>query len=153
STSKRLFTIMDLSTVWIQAQVYEKDLADVLKTEKAVFSLDALPGETFEGRIKTVSPVVNETTRTVDVLFDAPNPKMKLRVGMAVKVPMQTGKPHPSLTIPASALLEDEGRPAVYVAISPDEFVRRDVQVGMRAQGRVEVKSGLVPGESVVVQG
>lgn len=153
STTKRLFTVMDLSTVWVQAQVYEKDLADVQSTERATLTLDARPGETFTGRIKTISPVLNEATRTADVIFDVPNPQMRLRVGMTARVSMATGRARRSVTVPSSALIEEEGQTAVYIAVNPEQFARREVQVGMSAQGRVEILSGLKPGEPVVVQG
>jgi len=151
--TKRLFTIMDLSSVWVQAQVYEKDLPDVLKAARATFQVDAFPDETFTGRLKAVSPQVQEATRTVDVIFEAPNSGLRLRAGMAAKVFIESGEAVRSVTVPASAVLDDEGRPVLYVVVNGDEFVRREVQTGPRAQGRVEIKEGLMPGEAFVAQG
>lgn len=152
-TNKKLFTIADLSRMWVEAQVYEKDLAQILKAKKAYFTTEAFPGEIFEGKLLTLGSIVNDTTRTTQVIFEVPNPAWKLRIGMFANIAIDTGEPIKAITVPPSAVIDEAGRKVIYVDLGGGNFARREVEVGLADKDFVSIKKGINPGEKVVMQG
>ena len=156
---KSLFTIMDLSRVWIEARVYEKDLAAVTSTRLATFEVPAFRGEIFsigndaQGKLLTVSPVVDPQTRTVSVIYDVANPGGRLRDGMFADVTIDTSGDREVLAVPQESIVEDQGRKYVFVFLGGEHFEKRLVTLGAQGQQGVEIVSGLKPGERVAIAG
>jgi len=147
----KLLSLTELSTVWMYADVYEKDIASINVGQDVTVTIPSYPGETFNGRIIFISPVVDDATRTVKVRVEMNNADGKLKPNMfvtaVIKAPLGE-----SLVVPASALLDTGTRKVVYVAQSEDTFVKRDITVGQEAEGFIQVLSGLQPNETVVTQ-
>ena len=156
---KSLFTIMDLSRVWIEARVYEKDLAAVTSTRLATFEVPAFRGEIFsigndaKGKLLTVSPVVDPQTRTVSVIYDVANPGVRLRDGMFAEITIDTSGDREVLAVPQGAIVEEQGRKYVYVFLGGEHFEKRLVTLGAQGQEGAEILSGLKPGERVAIAG
>ncbi len=145
----KLFSLSDLSAVWLYIDIYEKDLAGIAPGQPVVVISGAYPGETFAGQVTFINPVLDDATRTVKVRVEMNNPGGKLKPNMFVnaKVEIPLGE---SLVIPESSLIDTGSRKIVFVAQSEDTFVKRDVVVGQSADGYVQILSGLEPGETVV---
>ncbi len=109
----------------------------------------AYPGETFNGQVTFINPVLDDATRTVKVRVEMANPGGRLKPNMFVNANVQLPLGE-SLVIPESSLLDSGSRKIVFVAQSEDTFVKRDVVIGQHADGYVQVLSGLQPGETVV---
>lgn len=145
----KLFSLSDLSTVWLYADIYEKDLAGVTPGQPVVVTSGAYPGETFNGQVTFINPVLDDATRTVKVRVAMNNPGGRLKPNMFVNANVQIPLGE-TLVIPESSLLDTGSRKVVFVAQSEDTFVKRDVVVGQTADGYVQILSGLQPGETVV---
>jgi RND family efflux transporter MFP subunit len=144
-----LFTIADLSTVWVLADVYQSEMVRTPPGSAATVSASFLPGETFRGRIDFVYPTLSEETRTVKVRVVLPNPKGLLKPGMFVRVSL-AGKGKESLAVPRSALIQTGERQIAFVEQSPGVYAPREVRAGVQGKDLVEVLSGLAVGETVV---
>ncbi|MFA4947485.1 MAG: efflux RND transporter periplasmic adaptor subunit [Candidatus Krumholzibacteriia bacterium] len=158
----RIFTVADLSNVWVQLDAYESDLAWLRSAQSVAFQAEAYPGETFKGTITFISPLLDPMTRTVKVRVNAPNADGRLKPEMFVRAVVQAavagnGKAPADLplVIPASAPLVTGKRAVVYVALPGKEGVYegRDVVLGPRAGDYFVVLEGLQEGELVVING
>src|SRR5690242_20339731 len=146
------FTIADLSTVWVMANVFESDLRAVRRGETAEITTNAAP-DTITGRVDYVADLVDPATKATAVRVVAPNTARLLRRDMLVRVTIRALEPSTGLLVPVSAVLrDDENLPYVYVA-SPGGFARRRVDLGGRVGEQYEITSGLKAGESVVTDG
>lgn len=149
-----LFTVVDLSTVWVIADLYERDFAKVTVGSPATITSAAYPGLVLQGRVGYIDPQVQPETRTAKLRVEVPNPSGRLRFGMYVDVHAgETGRA--AVLVPTGALQIVGARSVVYVA-SPDDpgrFTERSVDVGAPAGGRVPVLAGLEPGERIVTEG
>jgi Cu(I)/Ag(I) efflux system membrane fusion protein len=143
-----LYKIADLSSVWIEADVYEREIALARVGQRATVRLDAYPGESFEGRATYIYPFVEENSRTVKVRFQFANPRGRLKPGMYANVEMK-GDSGMALTVPADALLDSGTDRIVFVARGQGSFTPRTVVVGRRFGSRVEIAEGLEEGEQV----
>jgi Cu(I)/Ag(I) efflux system membrane fusion protein len=146
---EKLYTLSDLSSVWLYADIYEKDIAGVQVGQPVAVTAAAYPGQNFDGVVTFVNPVLDDATRAVKVRIEMANPDGKLKPNMFVNaaIGLQLGE---SLVIPVSSLLDTGSRKVVYVAQAEDTFVKRDIVTGQEADGYVQVVSGLQPGETVV---
>jgi RND family efflux transporter MFP subunit len=142
-----LYTIADLSTVWVLADVYQSEISAVSSGNPAQVS--ASVGETFRGRVDFVYPTLSEDTRTVKVRVVLPNPKALLKPGMFVRVSF-AGKGREAISVPRSALIPTGERQIVFVEQSPGVFAPREVKTGLQGKDFVEILSGLSAGETVV---
>ncbi len=147
-----LFTVADLSTLWIESDLFEKDLGKVKIGAHATVTLSAYPGEVFKGRLTYISSTMNKETRTVKARVEVPNPDGRLKPEMFATVAIDTGGSAKALLVPEDAVLLLQGQPTVFVA-ERGGFEPRAVEVGERAQGYAVLKSGVAAGESVVVSG
>jgi len=147
-----LFTVADLSVLWIEANLFEKDLAKVNPGAQASVIVTAYPDEAFKGRLTYISSVVDKDSRTVKARIEVPNPDGRLKLQMFATAMIQTGLSAKALLLPEDAVLLVQGQPTVFVA-EKSGFEPRAVEVGERAQGRIVIKSGVMEGESVVVSG
>src|ERR1700687_3777550 len=148
-----LFTITDLSTIWVKADVYQPDLPSLHTGQSVEITSDLLPGTTLHGRVGFLDTSINPQTRTASARIQVPNPSMRLRPGMFVQVRFAAPAGHDVLAIPRSAVLDTGMRKFVYVAKGNGEFEGRQVQVGPAGTDYYPVLAGLKEGERIVSQG
>ncbi|MDE2179988.1 MAG: efflux RND transporter periplasmic adaptor subunit [candidate division NC10 bacterium] len=151
-TPPTLFTIADLSAMWVLADVYEPDVPKVRIGQTATVTLACCPGERYEGRVTYISDSVDPQTRTVKVRVVVPNRGRALKAEMFVKVAITTGSAN-ALTLPQSAIHREDGETFVLIARGKDEYDRREVKVGVDLDGTVEVLDGVTPQDRVVSTG
>ena len=147
-----LYVIADLSKVWVLADIYERDMAQVKLGESAALRLDALPGRTFEGKVTFVSPVVDQTTRTAKVRFEFPNPNGALRPGMYATVELGTDVGE-GIAVPSDAIVDTGERKIVFVATGGGRFEPRAIVTGIAFDGKYQVVEGLAAGEAIAASG
>jgi RND family efflux transporter MFP subunit len=156
---KEMFRVADLSSVWVIAQIYEKDFQTVNIATPAVITTSAYAGRTFNGRVSYIDPRVDPQTRTAQVRVELANPKEALRLGMFVDVNFSGAvQAAPSAqtvpTVPHSAVQTIGAKQIVYVATDrPGSFVQREVSTGQEAHGKLPVYNGVSAGERVVTEG
>lgn len=147
-----LYKMVDMSTVWLIADVFEQDLAGVRVGQNATVTVKAYPGRSFAGRVAFIYPVVGEQTRTARVRIEMPNPGDLLKADMYANVeidaPVVGGD---VLAIPDSAVLDSGTRQVVLIDHGDGRFEPRPVKLGERAEGYVAVIEGVGAGERVVV--
>lgn len=145
----RLYTIADLSTVWVQAQVFQNDLGRIKAGDIATLTVDTFPGHTFNGRVNFIYPQLDMDTRTAKVRIVFSNRDLRLKPGMFVnvllKVPM--GK---QLVVPASAVLQSGSRQIAFVDRGDGYLEPREVQLGARVGDDLIVLKGLKAGEKII---
>jgi cobalt-zinc-cadmium efflux system membrane fusion protein len=147
------FTISDLSTVWVLANVYQADLASIRNGDDVVVTTDAYPGS-FHGKISYVSPSLDATTRTLQARIVVDNPGEKLKKDMYCTVSVTAGSINNAVALPdASILRDDNNQPFVYVTIGDNQFGRRDVVIGPSQNGQTQILKGISIGERVVGDG
>jgi Cu(I)/Ag(I) efflux system membrane fusion protein/cobalt-zinc-cadmium efflux system membrane fusion protein len=144
-----LLDIADLSKVWVLASIYEYDLPFVRVGQEADITLSYLPGLSFHGRIALVSPLVDATTRTIQVRIELENAGLVLKPGMFADVRL-TADLGRGLTVPKDAVLRTGGRDLVFVNPSDGVFQPREVTLGLALPDRYEVTGGLAAGERVL---
>lgn len=148
-----LFTVADLSTLWIEGDLLEKDLSRAKVGAQATVLVTAYPGQVFEGRLTYISSVMNKETRTAKARVEVPNSDGKLKPEMFASVAINTrGTSTKILIVPETAVLLVQGQATVFVA-GKSGFEPRAVEVGEHALGFVTLKSGVTVGEDVVVAG
>lgn len=154
---KRLVSVINPSRLWLEAKVYEADAPKVERSPGAAFTVAGFPREfTVDektGRRVAVGTVVDPATRTVPVLFELPNPDGALKPGMFAKVTLYTGETLRAVAIPESAVVDDSGRPTVFVMEGGESFFKRTIRPGVRSGGFVQVLDGVKEGERVVSRG
>jgi cobalt-zinc-cadmium efflux system membrane fusion protein len=147
------FTISNLHTVWVLANVYQGDLAAVRSGDDVVVQNDAYPG-TFHGRISYVSPALDPNTRTLQARIVVDNPGEKLKRDMYCTVTVTAGSIPNAIAVPDSSVLRDDNnQPFVYLATGANQFGRRDVEIGQSLNGQTQILRGISPGERVVADG
>ena len=151
-TDANLFKIIDLSRVWIDANVFEKDLQQVRPGQEVRLTVPAFPGATFSGRVILINSVVDPDTRTVKVRTEVANPDGRLKPDMFATVQIVTALNRTAISIPQSAVLNDEGKTIVFVA-KGNGYEKRQVQAGIQSNDRVEIVDGLNAGDKVVIKG
>ncbi len=145
---EKLYDIADLSTVWILSDIFEYELPLIKTGEKALISLSYFPGREFSSTIDYVYPTIAGDTRSAKVRFTIPNPGNKLKPQMYTNVEVKINLGN-KLVIPDDAVLDSGKRQVVYVDKGEGNFEPREVSIGMRADGMVEITSGLKAGERV----
>jgi Cu(I)/Ag(I) efflux system membrane fusion protein len=145
----RLYSLVDLSTAWITADIYEKDIANVRTGQEAAITSQAYPGETFSGTVVFISPVLDDVTRTLKVRVELDNREGKLKPNMFVsaRIRVPLGE---SIVIPETAILESAEGQMVFWAQNENTFVRHAVTAGQYTNGYVQILSGLDDGDTVV---
>jgi RND family efflux transporter MFP subunit len=151
----KLFTVLDLSNVWVVGDVYEKDLSRVRVGAPATVAAAAYPGLSLHGRVNYIDPQLNINTRTAKARIEVENPRGELRLGMFTEVAIDTGSSTSVASVPKSAVQNVADRQVVYVAVpgEPAKFLERDVRLGRSSGDVVEVVSGLNARDSVVSKG
>src|ERR1043165_7657558 len=151
-TDANVFKIIDLSHVWIDADVFEKDLPRVRTGQDVKLTVTAFPQSTFSGKVILINSVVDPDTRTVKVRTEVANPDGRLKPDMFANVQIITDVNRAAISIPQSAVLNDEGKTVVFVA-DGNGYKKRQVQPGIQNNDRVEIIDGLAAGDKVVVKG
>jgi len=148
-----LFTVADLSRVWVQASLPEADLPRVRVGAPAAIEVAAYPGERFEGRVAYVSSGLDRETRTVQARIEVPNPKGRLKLEMFATAHIEAGAgEEEALVVPREAVVLMDGKPAVFVQ-EDGGFEARGVELGQPLARGTVLRSGVRPGEQVVVAG
>jgi len=151
-TDANLFKIIDLTRVWIDANVFEKDLERVRRGQEVKVTVPAFPESTFSGRVILVSSVVDPDTRTVKVRTEVSNQDGRLKPDMFANVEIVTDLHRTAISIPLSAILDDGGKSVVFVA-DGNTFKKKVVTIGLKSNDRAEIIDGLNAGDKVVVKG
>ena len=155
-TDKELMRIADLSSVWVIAQVYEKDLGKILVGSGASITSDAYPERIFRGQVTYVDPVIDQATRTAQARVELANPGQLLKVGMFVNVAFATvgGSEATTAVIPKNAVQNINNQQVVFVTTKePNVFEIRPVRVGTEINGVFPVFEGLTAGDQLVTEG
>jgi Cu(I)/Ag(I) efflux system membrane fusion protein len=148
-----LFTVADLNTVWVKADVYEFQIPQIHPGQTVQITSEALPDKVLHGRVDFVEPEANPQTRTIPVHIHVPNPGMRLRPGMYVRAKFVSPRDRETLVIPRSAVLDTGTRKLVYVAKPDGVFEAREIQTGNPVEDLYPVLAGLNTGEQVVTNG
>jgi len=148
-----LLTIADLSTVWVLADVFERNLRDISAGQRADVTTTAYPDEKFTARIAQIGNVVDPETHTVAVRFLVSNPNGRLKPGMFATASLYLSGSGKALTVPATAVLMEDGRSYSYVQTADRTFTRREISTMPDGGSRVRVMAGLRPGERIVTDG
>jgi cobalt-zinc-cadmium efflux system membrane fusion protein len=149
----QVFTISDMSTVWVLVNVYQNDMAFVHPGDSVDITTDSYP-EVFHGKISYLAPALDPNTRTLQARIVTSNPGKKLKKDMYVTATVRAGAIRDALTVPDAAVLHDtENQPFVYVQSGSNQFARRLVRTGDSLSGRTQVTDGLKEGERVVGDG
>jgi len=147
-----LFSIADLSRVYVEAQVYEKDLGRIRINQTVLITVDTYAGEVFEARVTAIKDILNPQTRTAAVRCELANPGGKLKLEMFANLAIPTTDTHMALTVPSEAVQTINRRQVVFVRKAALHFEAREVQV-LGDGARLEISGGLKEGEAVVVKG
>jgi Cu(I)/Ag(I) efflux system membrane fusion protein len=147
-----LYEIADLSSVWLVAEIFERDLGLVKAGQAARLRILAYPEREFAGRVVFVYPTLDPNTRTARVRIELANPGGLLKPAMYGSVELEGARASKALAIPDSAVLDSGSRQVVLVQRAAGQFEPRDVKLGMRADGYVEVLDGIGAGDEVVVR-
>ena len=152
AADQKLYTILEPSTLWVEADVFERDLARVAAVGTSDIHIDGVE-RALPARLFRLGQIVDSSTRTVKAIFAVDNAAGVLRPGMFAEVAISAGKPRTALVVPDAAVVEDGGRRFVYVHLTPEEFGRREVVLGERDGDDWAVAAGIEAGARVVVQG
>lgn len=146
-----LFTVSDLSRVWIEADVYENEANAVHVGQQALIVLPYDPTAPMEGKVKYIYPYLNPETRTLKVRFDFPNPNTKLRLDafLNVEIPVESDE---GVIVADSAIMDTGVRQVVFVNTRDGHFEPRQVKVGIRADGKAQILSGVAAGERLAIK-
>ncbi len=147
-----LYTVTDLSRVWVKADIYESDLPQVHVGQTVEITSESAPGAKLRGQVGFLEPMVNAQTRTTAARIDVSNPGMRLRPGMFVQVRFALSGEH-ALAVQRSAVVDTGTRKLVYVAKGNGVFEARDVQLGPVADDFFPVLAGLKDGDRIVAEG
>ena len=154
-----LMSVIDLTTVFLEAQVFEANLSAVRDSGRATYTAPALDGEVYhigeggDGRLVSIGQSVDPQTRTVPVLYEVPNPLNRLREGMFVEITLDTSGKAKVLAVPKQSIINEQGRTFAFVFRGGETYERRAVVLGAEGQDFYEVRSGLQAGERVVTEG
>lgn len=148
-----LFTIADLSTVWVETDVFEHQLTWVRRGQEAEIEVQSLPGERFSGQVNYIYPELDPDNRTLKVRLQIPNPNGLLMPNMSAQVHIYGGPLKDALQVPREAVIITGERESVILALGDGRFQPREITTGMRSRGQVEILSGLEEGDEVVTSG
>lgn len=149
----QVFTISNMSSVWVLASVYERDMGSVHNGEPVTIKSDAYPEE-FHGTISYIGAALDPTSHTLQVRIATQNPGEKLKKDMYVTATIQADVIPNTLTVPDSAVLRDaQNEPFVYAEVSSNQYGQRAITIGESSNGKTQVMTGLKPGDRVIADG
>ena len=147
-----LYTLVDLSTIWVMADIFESDAADIKLGQQAAVTLAGYPGRTFRGRIAFINPQVDNSTRTLKARIELPNPGLLIKPDMYgnVEVNIDYGR---NIVVPQEAVMDSGAEQQVFIALNGGYFEPRKIQLGQKVGNDYIVLSGLRAGERIVTSG
>lgn len=148
-----LFVISDLSSLWVQMDVFEKDIGLIHAGAQVLVRVPAYPGEIFTATVSYISQVVEQTTRTVKVRCILPNADNRLLPAMYAAIEVQSDPNDKAVVVPLTALFTEAESDWLFVAIGDGHYQKRPVKAGLRLKDRAVIREGLNPGERLVVDG
>lgn len=151
--SENAFRILNVSSVWVDGQVFEKDIARIDAKAVIFFVSSAYPGEKFEGRISFVGQMLDEQTRTLTVRATLQNPKGKLKPHLFGEMHIPVSGNKTAIFVPESAVFSLDGNDFVFVKVSADSFIKRMIKIRKYSASEIEIIEGIIEGEEVVSQG
>lgn len=146
------FMVADLSNVWVIADVPEESSGRLHKGMEVIVKIPALPEQELHGKLSYVSPIVDPSTRTVQVRMDLPNPKGIYKPAMLAGLTFIDATERKN-TIPSTAVVREENKDYVFVQIEPTKFMLREVSLGLESGDKRVLESGVSPGEKIVLDG
>jgi cobalt-zinc-cadmium efflux system membrane fusion protein len=152
-TTRPLFSLADLSSVWVLADVAERDLGAVKVGESVSLYVDAYPGLRFTGWVAYIPDQIDPRSGTARVRCEVPNHDRALRANMFVTADIQSPLGRKGIMVPDAALQNIDGKPAVFTPVGPGKFRRHFVRLGLHSDGFTEIVEGLVANASVVTDG
>ena len=147
-----LYTVADLSTIWVTAEVYEYEVPFVRVGQQAQMELSYAQGKSYAGRVTYIYPTVDPQTRTVKIRLEFPNPNFELKPQMYSNVLLNIDYGN-QVVVPQAAVLDSGERQTVFVAMGDGYFAPREIQTGAKVDEKIIVLSGLKPGETIVTSG
>jgi cobalt-zinc-cadmium efflux system membrane fusion protein len=147
-----MFTVSDLSQVWVNAQAFEKDIHSIQLGEPIYLTVESYPGVTFKGKVDYIGETLDQKTRTLAVRATVANTDRKLHPHMFARVKLKVGEKS-GLLVPTAAVRKTGETFLAYVATKPGQYEERKVEIGQYKGDNVEITKGLKPGENVVVKG
>ena len=150
---KELFTLTNLTTVWVQADVYEKDLGRIERDSDVAVKVEAYPDRPFAGRLTFIADLIDPKTRTAKVRCVVANGDGALKLDMFARISIPTKDQRQAVVVPQVAVQQVDNQSVVFVRRTATQFERRDVRLGSSSGGLVEILDGLKPGETVVAAG
>ncbi len=147
-----IYKLADLSTLWVTADVYEHNIAQINIGQPVEVTTVAYPGEIFEGIVTTIGDVLDEKTRNFKVRIELSNPYNKLKPEMFVKVSFITSN-RSSINIPKKAVLTEDENNIVFLALANKTFQRKKIELGIATEDYIQVVNGLTPGDIIVTEG
>jgi membrane fusion protein, heavy metal efflux system len=145
-----LFTVVDASLVWLEARVAASEAARVGRRSVATFRVAGNDSVLAVSRTVSIGSVIDSISRTIPVIYEVPNPDGLLKIGMHAQVAVGTARKVTGVVIPSSAIVDEDGRPVVYVQPEGERFEKREIQPGGSSEGRTVVLAGVKAGERVV---
>jgi membrane fusion protein, heavy metal efflux system len=148
-----LFVISDLKTLWLQMDIFEKDLGLIHVGAKVLLTVPAYPDQTFTATVSYINQVLDETTRTVKVRCMVPNPNGRLLPAMFAAVDVQSDPNDKAIVVPLTALFTEDESDWLFVAIGDGHYQKRPVKAGLRLKDKVVIAEGLQAGDRLVIDG
>jgi membrane fusion protein, heavy metal efflux system len=151
-----LFRIVDLSLIWIRAEVHETEVDDIQGAGDAEVRLpdgSSIAVDKTNGRLLLVGDVLDPETRTLPIVWEVANPYHVLKVGLLLEIQLFSSETVQGLAVPASAIFREDNKSVVYVHVGGETFDRRIVETGVEDSGMVQILTGLSPDERVVIEG
>jgi len=148
-----VFTVADLTQVWVQAEVYEKDLGRIRVGQSAFITVDTYPDQPFEGKVSYIGDALDPQTRTTRVRCEVSNHDLRLKTDMFANIELPTKFSKQAIAVPSAALQVVEGKNVVFIRRSQTQFEKREVETGVTVNQQTEILRGLKQGEPVVTQG
>jgi Cu(I)/Ag(I) efflux system membrane fusion protein len=146
-----LYTIADLSKVWVFVDIYEDELPWISVGDKATISLNALPDQKFDGVLSYIYPYAESKTRTIKVRMEFDNPELLLKPNMFANVAIEASEVADVIVVPSEAIIRSGSREQIFVQRSPGKFEPRNITVGVSSGGWTEIKSGIETDDDVVI--
>jgi len=151
--AKEIFTISEPTSLWVIAEIKERDIGAVKVGQKTKFSVIAYSNESFHGKVVRIANEVEKESRTLEARIEVDNGDGRLKPGMFTDVEITTDVLQNVLIIPDAALQTDEDRQIIFVALDGNKYQKRAVTLGLEEEGRVQVLEGVKQGEKVVTDG
>jgi Cu(I)/Ag(I) efflux system membrane fusion protein len=147
----KLYTIADLSKVWLYVDIYEDEMPWIKVGDKATIKVKALPGQSFEGVLSYIYPYADSKTRTIKVRMVFENPDLLLKPNMFANVMIEASELPNIIVVPSEAIIRSGTREQVFLQRAPGKFEPRNVTLGVISEGWTEIKAGIEPGDKVVI--